>query len=88
MPKNMGKPEFSGKISKDLTTFMRFEIKYFGKVLKISGHIMEKFQLFMELNFCRKLYCQQIQENEILPLYWHSLLCKLKEIIKEFLLQS
>ena len=49
MPKNLGKPEFSGKISKDLTTFMHFEIKYFGKVLKISGRIMEKFQLFMEI---------------------------------------
>ena len=49
MPKNMGKPEFSVKISKNLTTFMHFEIQNFGKVLKISGRIMEKFQLFMEI---------------------------------------
>ena len=43
MPKNMGKPEFSGKISKDLTTFMHFEIKSFGNVLKVSGHIIKIF---------------------------------------------
>ena len=49
MPKNMGKPEFSGKISKNLTTFMHFEIQNFGKVLKISGRNMEKFQHFMEI---------------------------------------
>ena len=38
-----------GKISKNLTTFMHFEIQNFGKVLKISGRIMEKFLLFMEI---------------------------------------
>ena len=42
-------PKKHGKISKDLTTFMHFEIKNFGNVLKISGHIMEKFQIFMEI---------------------------------------
>ena len=49
MLKNMGKPKFSGKISKDLTIFTHFEIKNFRKVLKVSGYIMEKFQLFMEI---------------------------------------
>ena len=69
MPKNMGKPEFSGKISKDLTTFMHFEIKYFGKVLKISGHIMEKFQLFMEIYAPEFLQKTALSAN---PRKWNS----------------
>ena len=44
-----GKTEFSGKISKNLTPLGILKIKFFGKVWKISGHIMEKFQLFMEI---------------------------------------
>ena len=39
MLENMGKPEFSGKISKDLTPFMHFEIKMYQASAKKLGSI-------------------------------------------------
>ena len=85
MPKNMGK---FLKIWQHLC-ILKFKIsERFWKFLGTSWKSFSFLWKYMPLNFCRKLLCQQIQENEILPLYWHSLLCKLKEIIKEFLLQS
>ena len=49
MLKNMQKSDFSVKNSKKFTPIMHFEIQNFGKVLKISEHIVEMFQLLMEI---------------------------------------
>ena len=49
MLKNMQKSDFSVKNSKKFTPIMHFKIQNFGKVLKISEHIVEKFQLLMEI---------------------------------------
>ena len=49
MLKKMQKPNFSAKNSKKFTPIMHFKIQNFGKVLKISEHIVEKFQLLMEI---------------------------------------